>query len=128
VVEQERRFGHEAEPLHDDPVRGVEHNGRAVVVHLGGELDLYNADAVRKALLGSAAERPERLIVDLETVEFIDSTTLGVLVETNTKLQDGRPLLLVAPGLAARRALEVTGLHRHFSLHDTVADALGAPI
>jgi anti-sigma B factor antagonist len=128
VVEQEGRFGHQAELQRDAPVRGVERDGGAVVVHLVGELDLYNAGAVREALLGSAAEGPERLVVDLAGVEFIDSTTLGVLVETKTKLHDGRPLLLAAPGLAARRALEVTGLDRHFSLHDSVADALAAAI
>jgi anti-sigma B factor antagonist len=128
VVEHEGRFGHQAEQSRDVPVRGVERNGSAVVVHLVGELDLYNAGAVRNSLLGSAEEQPERLVVDLAEVEFVDSTTLGVLVEAKKALRDGRSLFLAAPGVATRRALEVTGLDRHFALCDSVADALAAPI
>jgi anti-sigma B factor antagonist len=126
VVEQRGGFGDGIEHLRDEPVTGIERTGDAVVVHLAGELDLYNAGIVREALLGSAAESPGRLVVDLAEVEFIDSTTLGVLVETKRALQDGRPLFLAAPGTAARRALELTGLDRHFSLHESVAGALSA--
>jgi hypothetical protein len=31
---------------------------------------------------------------------------------------------LAAPGLETRRALEVSGLDRHFSVHESLADAL----
>jgi hypothetical protein len=31
---------------------------------------------------------------------------------------------LAAPGLEARRALEVSGLDRHFAVHETVESAL----
>jgi anti-sigma B factor antagonist len=128
VVEQEGGFGHGVERLRDQPVKDIERTGDAVVVHLAGELDLYNAEIVREALLGSAAEWPARLVVDLAEVEFIDSTTLGILVETKRALPDSHPLLLAAPGPAARRALELTGLDRHFSLHESVAGALSAPV
>jgi hypothetical protein len=32
---------------------------------------------------------------------------------------------LAAPGLEVRRALEISGLDRHFVVRDTVADAVG---
>ena len=73
-------------------VKGVErHSGGAVVVHLEGELDLYNAPEVRTALLELASEQPERLVVDLAEVAFVDSTALGVLIEARaTPSQAGR--------------------------------------
>jgi anti-sigma B factor antagonist len=107
-----------------DPVVGVSESGDAIVVALAGELDLYNAPAMRKALLDAAARGPRRLVVDLTEVTFLDSTALGALVEARAALGDGDAFVLAAPGLEARRALEVSGLDRHFSVHDTVESAL----
>jgi anti-sigma B factor antagonist len=109
-------------------VLGVDRVGEACVVRLGGELDLYNAGAVRDALLDASAGSPKRLVVDLGEVEFVDSTALGVLIEARAKLPDHDAFRLAAPGLETRRALQISGLDRHFTVHDTVAEALeGSP-
>jgi anti-sigma B factor antagonist len=96
------------------------------VVRLGGELDLYNAPAIREALTEASADGPKRVIVDLSEVEFIDSTALGVLIEARTRLPDRKGFLLAGPGLETRRALEISGLDRHFAVHDSVDEALAA--
>ncbi len=114
--------------LNEHPVAGVERRHGAVVVHLVGELDLYNAPEVRRALLELCAEAPERLVVDLGDVDFVDSTTLGVLIEARTKLTNRRSFLLAAPGLETHRALQISGLDRHLSVHETVDDALATPV
>jgi anti-sigma B factor antagonist len=114
--------------LREPPVRNIESLNGTVVVTLGGELDLYNADEVRKALAGAADRQPERLVVDLSGVEFMDSTALGVLIEARTKLTNRRAFLLAAPRIETRRALEVSGLDRHFGIHDTVDAARTAAV
>src|SRR5215831_6309785 len=93
-----------------NPVAGVDRNGTATIVRLAGELDLYNAPAVREALLAAVREHPARLVVDLGEVEFVDSTALGVLVEASGELENRRTLLLAAPGPETQRALDVSGL------------------
>jgi anti-sigma B factor antagonist len=118
----------EHEGLREPPVAGVEQNGAAVVVHLAGELDLYNAEAVRSVLLEECARKPERVVIDLSQVEFIDSTALGVLIEARTKLENRRAFLLASPATETRRALEISGLDRHFGLHDTLDGALSAKL
>jgi len=110
------------------PVAGVEERDGAVVVRLAGELDLYNAHAVREQLLAAAERGPERLIVDLSGLKFIDSTGLGVLIEARTHLPNRRAFLLAAPGLETRRALEISGLDRHFSVHDSVDGAMASDL
>jgi len=107
-------------------VTGVDRRDEAVVVALAGELDLYNAEEVRTALLDACAAEPEVLVVDLEQVTFIDSTALGVLIEARSRMADRSGFRLAAPGLETRRALEVSGLDRHFFVHDAVAEALEA--
>jgi anti-sigma B factor antagonist len=107
-------------------VAGVDRQSGTVVVSLAGELDLYNAEEVRSALLDACAGEPEALVVDLEQVRFIDSTALGVLIEARSRMPNRGGFRLAAPGLETRRALEVSGLDRHFLVHETVAEALEA--
>lgn len=114
--------------LREDPVAGIERGNGSVVVSLTGELDLYNAHAVREVLLECCAEAPERLIVDLSGVKFIDSTALGVLIEARTRMSNRRGFLLAAPGLETRRALEISGLDRHFAVHESLDQALSASV
>jgi len=109
-----------------DPVSAVDRDGGAVVVHPAGEVDLYNAHQVREALLASCADAPERLVVDLAAVEFLDSTALGVLVEARSRMADRKGFVLAAPGPEAMRALEVSGLDKHFVLRTTVEEALAS--
>ncbi len=114
--------------LNKHPVGGIERRNSAVIVHLVGELDLYNAPEVRSALLELIAEQPDRLVVDLGEVGFVDSTALGVLIEARGKLSNRRAFLLAAPGLETHRALQISGLDQHLSVHDTVDAALGTPV
>jgi anti-sigma B factor antagonist len=114
--------------LREDPIAGIVRNDDSIVVRLAGEIDLYNAAAVREALLECCAESPERLIVDLSDVKFIDSTALGVLIEARTRLPNRRAFLLAAPGLETRRALEISGLDRHFTVHETLDAAQTAEL
>jgi anti-sigma B factor antagonist len=112
--------------LREHPVREVVTQNGVVLVRLGGELDVYNAGLVRDALVAAARRTDERVVIDLAEVGFVDSTLLGVLVESRTHLANRRAFLLAAPGLAVRRALEVSGLDRHFEVHESVDSALAA--
>ena len=118
----------ETSGIRADPVAGIARNDGATVVRLAGELDLYNAHAVREALLECCAEAPVRLVVEMSGVSFIDSTALGVLIEARTKLEDRRSFLLAAPGPETRRALEISGLDRHFAVYDSLDAALAAAL
>ena len=114
--------------IREDPVAGIVRTDGSIVVSLAGELDLYNAHIVREALLACCDEAPDRLIVDLSDVKFIDSTALGVLIEARTRMPNRRGFLLAAPGLETRRALEISGLDRHFTVHESLDGAHAASI
>ena len=109
-------------PLRDEPVLGIAAVGDAVVVRLGGDLDLYNVDVVRAGLARAIDRSPARLVVDLSSVEFLDSTALGALVDAHRKQPGG--LRIAGPKDAIRRALRVSGIDRHLTVFDTVEDAL----
>lgn len=114
--------------LNERPVGGIDRRNGTVVVHLVGELDLYNAPEVREALLSVCAEQPERLVVDLADVDFVDSTALGVLIEARTRLANRKSFLLAAPGRETHRALAISGLAQHLAVHETLESALEASL
>jgi anti-sigma B factor antagonist len=97
-----------------------------VIVRLAGELDLYNSAEVGVALDQAAVDAPERLVVDLAEVSFVDSTALATLIEAKRGLQESIRLLLAAPNDDVRRALEVSGLESQFTVHETVESALAS--
>ena len=119
---------HDVGELRGPPVESVEATDGAVVVHLSGELDLYNADELRDALVAVVETKPDRVVVDLGRVDFIDSTALAVLIEARKRLENERTFLVAAPGHEPRRTLEVTGMAQLFGLYETVDDALAARI
>jgi len=114
--------------IRQDPITDIARNGSSVIVSLAGELDLYNAHALRETLIQCCDEAPDRLVVDLSEVKFIDSTALGVLIEARTRMPNRRGFLLAAPGLETRRALEISGLDRHFAVHPSLDEALSAAL
>jgi anti-sigma B factor antagonist len=117
--------GDPMEPLREPPVRGIEQREGGVLLRLAGELDLYNADDIRRALAAAINEGAGRIVVDMSEVDFVDSTALGVLIEARSKL--GRNgLLLAAPQFETRRTLEVSGLDRHLPVHDSVDGAFAS--
>ena len=87
-----------------------------------------NCTPATPTLSEALADSPGRVIVDLSEVEFIDSTALGVLIEARSKIDNRRAFLLAGPALQTRRALEISGLDRHFTVHDSVSEALLAKV
>src|SRR6185437_15127187 len=88
-----------------------------VVVSLRGELDVTEAASVAAAL-GQVTACARLVIVDLEGLEFIDSSGLAALVRAwkHARLAGG-DLLLVAPQPQVLRVLAITGLTDVFSVH-----------
>lgn len=97
----------------------------AALVVLGGEHDLYSADELRRTFDRSLA-LCEHLIVDLSATEFIDSTTIGVLIKTREHAWELSRKFSVVLGTApfVERTLEVSGVLPLLNVAPTVERAL----
>ena len=99
--------------------------GTSYVVTAVGELDLHNADALRRELAAVVDRRPATVVVDLLAVPLLDSTALGVLVQQERYLRrHGAALVLVSDDPRTLRVLEVTGLDRIFVVERALGDAV----
>jgi anti-sigma B factor antagonist len=92
----------------------VRREGPAVVVVVGGELDLDTSPRLRQVLVDLVRSQGNRTIVlDVATLTFLDSSALGVLVTAQRDLAGiGGQLTVRSPSNAVRRVFEITGLDR----------------
>jgi anti-sigma B factor antagonist len=95
----------------------VVEDGLNALVALAGELDIASAPAVRACLLQLDGRGRRNIVIDLADVEFIDSTSIGVLVGglKRCRAHDG-DLRLVSPSPRTFRAIELVGLLELFGL------------
>ena len=98
--------------------------GTAQVV-LGGEHDLASAPRLQKTL-DDSLRSCSHLVVDLTAAEFIDSTTLNVLVRTRNRAYDGGVefTLVLASTPIVERALEISGVLPSLNRVATIEEAL----
>ena len=101
----------------------TERNGYAVLA-VFGEVDVYTAPNFRERLIELVSEGKHQIVVDLEGVDFLDSTGLGVLVGGLKRLRshDG-DLSLVCTQSRILKVFEITGLTKVFTIHRTVDEA-----
>ena len=79
----------------------------ALVLHLSGELDVTNFKQVRSAVDAFVSSQTERLIFDLEGLQFMDSSGIALLVSVAQKV---REVQVRNPSGIVRRLMELTGL------------------
>jgi anti-sigma B factor antagonist len=83
------------------------------VIRLAGFLDVRSVGAVRQTLNDLIDTTAGDVVVDLESVDAMDATGLGLLVATHRRTQLlGRLLVLRHPVPSVVRILAVTRLHR----------------
>jgi anti-anti-sigma factor len=98
------------------------------VVHLHGEVDLSNSDAVRADLLDSVRQDCEGMILDLHETSYLDSSGVRLLFELAERLHARRQrlVLVVSEEALIRRVVVLTKLDDVVPLVETVEDAIAA--
>jgi anti-sigma B factor antagonist len=99
--------------------------GDRTVVVVGGEIDVYTAPKLREQLVDLVNAGRYHLVIDMEAVDFLDSTGLGVLVGglKRVRAHDGS-LRLVCTQERILKIFRITGLTKVFPIHDTVDEAV----
>jgi len=97
------------------------------IVTLCGELDIASAPDLRERLLAILCRQtPGLLILDLARLEFIDSSGIAVLVNTERRARLlGWSLVLVAPQAPVSRILHICGLEQLFPIFENVSALAG---
>ncbi len=110
-----------------DTVKEIRQKGTAMVVALAGEVDLHHTPDVHKALVAACQDKPTRLVVNLGSVTYLDSSGIGTLVEVFRRVNGyGGKLILCGLNDRVHSVFEITKLDRFFKIYATEAEALSA--
>ncbi len=95
--------------------------GDFVVFEVRGEVDLYSAPVLKKAVYDMIDSGQTKLIFDLNALDFMDSTGLGILVASLKRLTtEGGQLKLACGRDNILKIFKITGLDKVFDIYDTV--------
>ena len=94
------------------------------VFALGGDMDRTTVPAFRERLLIALHHTNTPVIIDLSRVRSCDSSGLALLVDARRRAKlHGIHTCLAAPQPRISELLRITGLHRVFTIHSTLAAA-----
>lgn len=101
-----------------------EENGVAIIM-LEGEVDISAADLVRGKMKKLIDEKRKRVLVNMADVPYIDSSGLGMFVETMQEIgKYGGEIKLAGLTDDVKKVFELTRLNKFFSIFDQEKDAM----
>ena len=96
----------------------------APILNLVGEIDLSSAPRVYSLIWQSSMKGSLSLILNLEELDFMDSSGLQILLRLREKLRAKKQdIVLVAPKPQIKKILMLTGFDQLFSFHENIRDA-----
>jgi anti-anti-sigma factor len=75
-----------------------------------GDIDMTTADRLRDCLTAVVNKYPERLIIDLAAVSFLDTSAIHAFIQARHALPPQCPVVLRSPQPVVSRVFELTGL------------------
>lgn len=100
-------------------------SGSHQILALEGEIDLHALPRIATELGALIKERPEKLVIDLSNVSYIDSSGLAMLIDGMQQVEAYRgKLYLVGMQETVRGIFETSRLDQAFRMRRDVAEAL----
>lgn len=97
-----------------------------LIARFTGEIDLRSAPGFHAQLQEAVEAAPQRLILDLSAVRYMDSAAVGAVVDIKRRLDRAKKsLVLVGLQPRVRSIFEITKLDRFFNIVGDLAEARG---
>ncbi len=94
-----------------------EANSESWIFEIAGELDLETSTNFKDILNDSLDEKMANIVLDCTELSFIDSTGLGILINTYKKIKEHNYIINVKnPKQNVNKLLNITGLNKLFEI------------
>ncbi|AAC65524.1 anti-sigma F factor antagonist [Treponema pallidum subsp. pallidum SS14] len=103
----------------------VRQSGGICVVDISGDMDLYHSYKLKDLVLKLFDRGPRCIVIDLEAVEYIDSSGIGVLIYLCSTVKKLKIHFFIS-GVhgSVKKVIELTRLLNYFPIAESVDEAL----
>jgi anti-sigma B factor antagonist len=103
----------------------IRKNENIFIIDVLGEMDLYNSYKLKELLMKMVEKKIEHFIINLEDVEYIDSSGIGALIYiTSTIKKMNLKLAITHVHGSVKRVIELTKLSGFFPILPSMEEAV----
>ena len=106
-------------------LRSDNYDGAMLVTVLDNRIDSASAVAFKDEMRGLTNDGPDRVVVDMKKVEFVDSSGLGAIVAAMKQIGAERKLELAALSPTVDKVFRLTRMDTVFTIHADAGAAIG---
>lgn len=103
----------------------IRKSGETYIIDVNGEMDLYNSYKLKELVMKMLEKKVERFVINLENVDYIDSSGIGALIYICSTIKKMN-LRLVITNIhgSVKKVIELTKLMGYFPITQTIEEAL----
>lgn len=103
----------------------VRTNSSIYIIDINGEIDLYNCQKLKDLIMNMMAKNIKNYIINLDKVVYIDSSGIGALISTFTKLKrENKNLRITNLHGSVKKVIELTKLIGFLPITETLEEAV----
>lgn len=103
----------------------IRKSGDIYIIDVNGEMDLYNSYKLKELVMKMLEKKVQSFIVNLESVDYIDSSGVGALIYICSTIKKmNLNLKIVNIHGSVKKVIELTKLMGYFPIAGTVEEAI----
>ncbi len=103
----------------------IRKTGNNYIIDVNGEMDLYNSYKLKELVMKMLEKKVEHFIINLENVDYIDSSGIGALIYICSTIKK-MSLRLIITNIhgSVKKVIELTKLMGYFPITNSIEEAI----
>jgi len=103
----------------------IRKTGNNYIIDVNGEMDLYNSYKLKELVMKMLEKKVEHFIINLENVDYIDSSGIGALIYICSTIKK-MSLRLIITNIhgSVKKVIELTKLMGYFPITTSIEEAI----
>jgi anti-sigma B factor antagonist len=103
----------------------IRKSGDNYIIDVNGEMDLYNSYKLKELVMKMLEKKVEHFIINLENVDYIDSSGIGALIYICSTIKKMNfKLIITNIHGSVKKVIELTKLMGYFPITNSIEEAI----